>query len=87
MTYDEALAEQVRELLAPEGPPDERRMFGGLAFLVDGSMAVAAVGGGARPFTDEAGPTDSHFNAEGHALIARWLHRELPGAIERARLP
>jgi hypothetical protein len=40
-----------------------------------------------QPFTNQAGPTDSHFSADGHALIAQWLHRELPGAIERARVP
>ena len=46
MAYDEELAGRVRELLA--GGPHaagltERKMFGGLAFLVGGHMAVAAV--------------------------------------------
>ena len=45
MAYDEELAGRVRELLAAERA-EERRMFGGLAFLVGGAMAVAVVGRG-----------------------------------------
>ena len=41
MAYDEELAERVRGLL-PEVPVTEQRMFGGLAFLVGGHLAVAA---------------------------------------------
>ena len=46
MAYDEALADRVRDAI--EGEPDvtEKRMFGGLAFLVGGNMAVAASGEG-----------------------------------------
>ena len=46
MAYDEALADRIRELLG--GDPDliEKKMFGGLAFLVGGNMAVAASGQG-----------------------------------------
>ncbi|MHA7652546.1 TfoX/Sxy family protein [Mycobacterium sp. ML4] len=40
MAYDTDLAERIRELLATE-PIDEMRMFGGLAFLIGGHMAVA----------------------------------------------
>lgn len=44
MTYDELLAEEVRErlLVAVEGELTEKRMFGGLGFMVDGNLAVAA---------------------------------------------
>jgi len=42
MAYDEALADRVRELLASESRVTEQRMFGGLAFLIRGNMAVAA---------------------------------------------
>ena len=42
MGYDHDLADRVRELLAGEDGLSEQRMFGGLAFLVDGNMAVAA---------------------------------------------
>lgn len=42
MVYDAELAERILELLAGEDGVTERRMFGGLAFLVDGKMAVSA---------------------------------------------
>ncbi len=46
MAYDEELADRIRELLAGERGVTEKRMFGGLAFLVDGKMAVTASGKG-----------------------------------------
>ncbi|QIV84365.1 TfoX/Sxy family protein [Mycolicibacterium frederiksbergense] len=46
MAYDEDLAERVRELVAMAAGVDERRMFGGLAFLVHGHMAVCVSGAG-----------------------------------------
>jgi TfoX/Sxy family transcriptional regulator of competence genes len=46
MSYDEELAQRIRQLVASESGMSERRMFGGLAFLVDGNMAVAASGQG-----------------------------------------
>ena len=46
MAYDERLASRIRELLAGEAGVAERKMFGGLAFLVGGNMAVAASGQG-----------------------------------------
>lgn len=42
--YDETLAQRVRTLLGPRDGVTEKRMFGGLAFLVDGSMAVCVSG-------------------------------------------
>jgi TfoX/Sxy family transcriptional regulator of competence genes len=41
MAYDEDLANRIRELLAPQAGVREKAMFGGLAFLIDGHMAVA----------------------------------------------
>jgi len=41
MAHDEELAHRVRELLGAEHGLTEQRMFGGLAFLLDGNMAVA----------------------------------------------
>ncbi len=46
MAYDEALADRVRELIAGDPDVTEKRMFGGLAFLLSGKMAVAASGQG-----------------------------------------
>jgi TfoX/Sxy family transcriptional regulator of competence genes len=44
MAYNERLAERVREVLAGESGVSERKMFGGLAFLVDGKMVVGVLG-------------------------------------------
>jgi TfoX/Sxy family transcriptional regulator of competence genes len=46
MAYDEELAARIRELIAGEPGVTERKMFGGLAFLVNGNMSVAASGQG-----------------------------------------
>jgi TfoX/Sxy family transcriptional regulator of competence genes len=42
MSYDEDLANRLREALAAEQGITEQRMFGGLAFLVNGNMSVSA---------------------------------------------
>jgi len=46
VAYDEALADRIRELLAADADVSEMKMFGGLAFVVGGNMAVAASGQG-----------------------------------------
>ncbi len=46
MAYDEELAARVRELVGSERGVEEKRMFGGLAFLLGGNMAVAVSGQG-----------------------------------------
>jgi putative acetyltransferase len=46
MAYDEDLANRIRELIAGDPDVTEKRMFGGLAFLVGGNMSVAASGQG-----------------------------------------
>ncbi len=46
MAYDEALAERIRSLVSSEPGVTEKKMFGGLSFLVGGNMAVAASGQG-----------------------------------------
>ena len=46
MTYDEELAARIRELVGSASDVTEQKMFGGLAFLIGGNMAVAASGQG-----------------------------------------
>jgi len=46
MAYDEALAERVRALVGPNPAVSEKKMFGGLAFLINGHMSVAVSGHG-----------------------------------------
>jgi TfoX/Sxy family transcriptional regulator of competence genes len=46
MAYDEELADRIRQLVAGEPGVREQKMFGGLAFLIGGNMAIAASGQG-----------------------------------------
>jgi hypothetical protein len=81
MAYDPELAGRVREVLDGEPGVAERRMFGGLAFLVGGNLAVAASGqGGLLVRVD---PAASDTLIDGDAVtpmemrgreLAGWLH-------------
>lgn len=44
MAYDETLAERIRDLLADRSEIEEKKMFGGIAFLVSGKMGVGVSG-------------------------------------------
>ncbi len=44
MAYDEGLAQRIREALADADGLSERRMFGGIAFMLHGNMAVGISG-------------------------------------------
>ena len=46
MAYDETLANRIRDIVQDEPGLTEKRMFGGLAFLINGNMAVSASGQG-----------------------------------------
>lgn len=46
MAYDEDLADRIRALVATERGLSEKKMFGGIAFLIGGNMAIAASGQG-----------------------------------------
>ncbi|GAB3417887.1 TfoX/Sxy family protein [Flindersiella endophytica] len=87
MAYDHDLAERIRELVASEEGIDERRMFGGLAFLVDGTMAVAVSGKGgllARVGADNAPDLiDQHVQPAimGGREMRGWLRVD-PTAVE-----
>ena len=55
VAYDAELAGRIRELVGSESDLTEQKMFGGLAFLIGGNMAVAASGqGGALVRVDPA---------------------------------
>ena len=65
MAYDEGLAQRIRDLVAGEPGLTEKKMFGGLAFLIGGNMAVAASGQGGLlvrvdPEQSDALVADSH---------------------------
>src|SRR4051794_25431364 len=64
MAYDQDLAERIRGLL-PSEPVTEKAMFGGLAFLVGGHMAVAASGKGGLMVRCDPAETDRLVAAPG----------------------
>jgi TfoX/Sxy family transcriptional regulator of competence genes len=59
MAYDEALAERIRSLVSSEPRMTEKKMFGGLSFLVGGNMAVAASGQGGLLVRVDPAETDA----------------------------
>ena len=59
MAYDEALADRVRAVIVGESDVTEQRMFGGLAFLIGGTMAVAVSGQGGLLVRVAAAETDA----------------------------
>lgn len=59
MAYDEELAARVRDVVAGEPGLSEKRMFGGLAFLVNGNMAVSASSQGGLLLRVDPGRTDA----------------------------
>ncbi len=65
MAYDTELADRIRELIPPGLVVAEQAMFGGLAFLVNGNMAVAASGQGG--VLVRADPDDSERLCAGRA--------------------
>ena len=80
MAYDEEMAHRVRELVAFEDAIDERRMFGGLAFLAGGNLALAV------SHTDallvRVGPEAATAAAEGeHVRPAVMRGREMRGWV------
>jgi hypothetical protein len=77
MAYDEDLANRVRELLAAE-TYTEKRMFGGLAFLIGGHMAVAVSGQGGLMVRCAPEQTDE-LTAREHAAPFVMRGRELSG--------
>jgi TfoX/Sxy family transcriptional regulator of competence genes len=78
MAYDEALAERIRELVAGEPGLTEQKMFGGLAFLIGGNMAVAASGQGGMLVRTDPAQTEE-LTANGDATVAVMRGRPMPG--------
>lgn len=86
MAYDEELADRIRALLATDHDVVEKKMFGGLAFLIGGNMSVSASGQGGMllrcdPEDTESLVRDPHaerFEMRGRAMDG-WLRIEPEG--------
>jgi TfoX/Sxy family transcriptional regulator of competence genes len=78
MAYDEALAERIRDQLADEPNLTEQKMFGGLAFLIGGNMAVAASGQGGLLVRADPEESDT-LVAETNARLMEMRGRQMRG--------
>jgi len=78
MAYDEELAGRIRELVADEQSLTEKKMFGGLAFLVHGNMAVAASGQGGLLVRVDPAESDALVGGS-NARPMEMRGREMPG--------
>jgi TfoX/Sxy family transcriptional regulator of competence genes len=93
VAYDEHLAERIRELLSSERGLSQKKMFGGLAFLLDGNLAIAASGqGGLLVRVDPAQAetlvrtTRATVAIMGGRPMAGWLRVEAAAVTRRAQL-
>ena len=78
MAYDDELAQRIRELTAGERGLTEKKMFGGLAFLINGNMAIAASGqGGMLVRVDPKESEELVRTTRAETMVMRG--REMPG--------
>jgi hypothetical protein len=78
VAYDEELAQRIRALLRTEPDVTEQKMFGGLAFLIGGNMAVSASGqGGLMVRVDPASSDGLMASTKARPVVMRG--RPMPG--------
>jgi len=93
VAYDEDLANRIRECLADEPGVTEKKMFGGLAFLIGGNMAVSASGQGGLLLHVDPEETDAllskphaqPFQMRGRTMSG-WLRVEAEGVQTKRQL-
>jgi hypothetical protein len=83
MAYDEALAGRIRDLIGPDPELTEKKMFGGLAFLIRGHMAISASGQGGVLVHADPAQADALI-AAGKATVAVMQGREMAGWLRVA---
>ncbi len=93
MAYDEDLANRIRALVLSGPGVTEKKMFGGLAFLIGGNMSVSASGRGGLLLRVDPGETDAFlgkphahpFEMRGTAMQG-WLRVDPEGVRTEAQL-
>jgi hypothetical protein len=78
MTYDEELAGRIRQLIGSDPELTEKKMFGGLAFLIRGNMAIAASGEGGAMVRADPAQSDARV-ATTKATPMHMRGRDMPG--------
>ena len=79
MAFDERLAQRIRKLLATRKSVSEKEMFGGICFLIDGSMCCGVV---QKDLCARVGPL-RHAEAlkQAHARPMDFMGRPLKGSV------
>ena len=93
MAYDEELANRIRELVLAEPGVTEKKMFGGLAFLINGNMSVSVSGQGGLLLHVDPDETDAllskphahQFEMRGRAMQG-WLRVDAEGVKTKRQL-
>ena len=78
MAYDQELADRIRRLTASAPDPTEKKMFGGLAFLIGGNMAIAASNQGGAMVRVDPQQSDA-LVATTTASLVQMRGRPMPG--------
>jgi hypothetical protein len=78
MAYDQELAERIRRFIGGDPDLTEQKMFGGLAFLIGGNMAIAASGQGGAMIRVDPQQSDA-LVATTTASVAEMRGRPMPG--------
>ena len=93
MAYDEDLANRIREIISTEQGVTEKKMFGGLAFLIGGNMSVSASGQGGLMVRVEPAQTDALLTKpHAHPMVMRgremdgWLRVDAEGVRTKRQL-
>ena len=88
MAYERELADRVRDHVEQEAGLTEKRMFGGLAFLINGNMAVAASSKGGLMVRVDPAEADALIQLPGAARMVMqgremsgWLHVDIDGGV------
>ena len=79
VAFDEALADRIRETLAARADLTERKMFGGIAFMVGGNMACGVIGDDLMVRLDRADAENAL--AESHVRPMDFTGKPMPGMI------
>jgi len=83
MAYDEVLASRIRDLVGPDPELTEKKMFGGLGFLIRGHLAISASGQGGILTRVDPGQADELVTVT-PATVAVMRGREMPGWLRVA---
>ena len=86
MAYDQHLAHRIRALLEGEAGLTEKQMFGGLAFLISGNMAVAASGQGGLLVRADPATSGDLLTEMGGRQMQGWLRVDTDAVRKKRQL-